>query len=109
MKSSQCSLIALFLLMACRQEGKEQNIPPGLMQPKQLEAFLSDIHQAEAKVMVSGIRQDSGSALFHHLEKKIRKKHGLDSAGISKNLDFYNQHPELLDSVYAGLLRITGK
>ncbi len=102
-------LTALLFFCHCSRTENNEKIPAGTLTPAKMQEFLYDIHSAEAKVMVSGIRQDSASALFHHMELQIMKKHKLDTSLVNRSLDFYNRHPELLDSVYAGLLKRTQK
>jgi hypothetical protein len=77
--------------------------PKGLLPPAKMMALLKDIHHEEAALNLSGIRQDSAASFFKFIEKDLFKKHGVDSLQVMKSLEYYNQHIELLDSMYRAM------
>jgi hypothetical protein len=109
MKRIKSFCLVWLFLAACQEKEPQKKIPKNLIAPAKMEAFLYEIHEAEAKVLLSGIRQDSAAALYDFMEKKIIKKHKLDSGKINQSIQYYNQHPEKLDSMYAALLKRTEK
>jgi hypothetical protein len=112
MKMLPIKFLSIFFLLhffgfACQTEQKEQ-IPKGILPPDKMESFLYDIHEAEAKILYAGLPQDTATALFRYMEKQVFKKHKVDTAQVYPSLAYYNQHPELLDSIYAKLLKKVG-
>ncbi len=86
-------------LAACNQ--KEE--PP--VSPVKMQEILTDLHLAEAySMMVSDSlhiarNKDKDSLAVYY--KDILAHHKLTEAEFLKGLDWYKQHPNLLDSVYA--------
>jgi len=97
------ALLTIFLLtalVACETEKKE--LPPKNLIPiPKMVAFLSDIHDVESSLLLSGIRQDTTNAMYPGMEKKIFEKHNLDSARVMTSLKYYTENIELLDSIYS--------
>jgi hypothetical protein len=92
--------LLLTVLFSCETEKKE--LPPKNLVPiPKMVAFLSDIHDAESSLLLSGIRQDTTNAMYPGMEKKIFEKHHLDSARVMTSLKYYNENIELLDSIYS--------
>lgn len=90
------------VLFSC-EEPKVNDKPKGLLPPARMMAILKDLHHQEAVLNLSGIRQDSAASLFKHLEKDLFKKHKVDSIQVMKSLEYYNQHIEVLDSMYRAM------
>jgi Domain of unknown function (DUF4296) len=94
-------LVLGVLAQACLEEKSVREAPPpGLIPQKPLRAFLYDLHEVEAALIQSGIRQDSASALFTQLEAELYKKHGLDSGRVGRSLRYYCRNLDMLDSLY---------
>ena len=96
-------LISILLLISISCKEEKVTIPPGVISPDSMEAFLYDLHLLEAKILQSGLRQDSASALYIHLEENTMKKFGLDSAKLNKNLKYYTENIQRLDTIYQRL------
>ena len=97
------ALLTIFLLtvlVACETEKKEQP-PKDLVPIPKMVAFLSDIHDVESSLLLSGIRQDTTNAMYPGMEKKTFEKHHLDSARVMTSLKYYTENIELLDSIYS--------
>jgi hypothetical protein len=97
------SLVPFFLLtvlLSCETEKKE--LPPKNLVPiPKMVAFLSDVHDVESSLLLSGIRQDTANAMFPRMEKKVYQKHHLDSTRVMTSLKYYTENIELLDSIYS--------
>lgn len=63
--------------------------------------ILVDIHLAEAKINEKHIgSSDSALVLFQELQRRIFKKHGVDSALVNKSYDVYVKEPEEFVEMY---------
>ena len=97
-------LLLLSGLFACQSEKSEAELPPaGLVPRDSLRAFLLDLHELEAALNQSGIRQDSATALFSVMENDLYRRHALDSGRVGLSLRYYCRNPEKLDSLYDGM------
>lgn len=65
-----------------------------------MEELLFSIHEQEARLLMSGIRQDTAYLLFDTLQKQLMKRLKIDSTALRISLNYYSQHVELLDSIY---------
>jgi hypothetical protein len=92
-------LFLAFFLIQCSDE-KKNTLPRGVLPPEKMEEMLFSIHQQEARLLMSGIRQDTAYLLFDTLQKQIMNRLKVDSTTLRLSLTYYSQHVELLDSLY---------
>ena len=103
-KISCIAALWLLLLSGCQPEQSEtEPPPPGLVPRDSLRAFLLSLHELEAALNQSGIRQDSATALFSVMETNLYRRFGLDSGRVGLSLRYYCRNPEKLDSLYDGM------
>lgn len=62
--------------------------------------MLFSLHHQEARLLMSGIRQDTAYLLFDTLQKQIMNRLNVDSTSLRLSLNYYSQNVELLDSLY---------
>lgn len=101
--AGKCKIgIGLFLAFFHFQcsEPKSNSIPKGVLPQAKMEELLFSIHEQEARLLMSGIRQDTAYLLFDTLQKQILKRLQVDSTALRISLNYYSQHVELLDSIY---------
>jgi hypothetical protein len=102
MKIRAFVFLMTFILLACSEE-KRTPPPKKWMPPAKMKSFLMDLHELEAGLLTSGIRQDSAQALFELHQKKLYRKHGVDSAQVMQSLQYYTKETHLLDSLYTSM------
>ena len=92
-------------LLSCESEETKVQIPTNVLPISKMETYLYDLHTLEAKLQISGIRQDTLSELFPVLEKELMKKHKLDTGLVKRSFRFYAKNIALMDSMYTHLLK----
>ncbi|HRH33542.1 MAG TPA: DUF4296 domain-containing protein [Catalimonadaceae bacterium] len=92
-------LFIAFFLFQCSEE-KKNELPKGVLPPEKMEEMLFSLHYQEAKLLMSGIRQDTAYLLFDTLQKQIMNRLNVDSTSLRLSLNYYSQNVELLDSLY---------
>jgi len=90
------SLIFVSLLLICC---KSKEVPKTVIQPKQMEKILYDIHIADSYITSIG-DVDSAKRTSAAFYKGIYKKYKTDSARYTKSMDYYYNHPDLLSNIY---------
>lgn len=99
-------LLVSFFLFSCEEE-KQTQIPANVIAQGKMGKILMELHDAEAKLIQSGIRQDTSMALFLRMQEEIYRKYKVDTGSVNRSLRFYTQHIEILDSVYARMVQET--
>ncbi len=78
-------------------------IPKEIIQPKQMEKVLFDIHIVDG--YLSNIpKQDSAKTIAAAYYKGIYKKFEIDSALYNKSLNYYYKNPNELNNIYKNVL-----
>jgi hypothetical protein len=90
------SLIFVSLSLICC---KSKEVPKTVIQPKQMEKILYDIHLADSYITSIG-NVDSAKNLSAAFYKGIYKKHKIDSAHYNRSMDYYYNHPAYLTDIY---------
>lgn len=63
--------------------------------------ILTEVHLAEARISRVNLRSvDSSQIAYKHLEDKIFKKFGVDTATYRKSYIFYSSHPANMEAIY---------
>jgi len=91
--------------MSCASEESNVQIPNNVLPIVKMESFLYDLHALEAKLQISGIRQDTLSELFVVLEQELLKKHKLDTIMVNRSFRFYAKNIDLMDTMYTHLIK----
>jgi len=94
-----CLLIVLFLTAGCIKEYEE--IPADILPEAKLVRLLADLHQEDAKI-TNRVRMgiDSVAALSRIGERKVLKRHKIDSLTYRKSIDWYQLHPHHYNRMY---------
>lgn len=92
-------------LFACNSEESKVQIPKNVLPIAKMERYLYDLHELEAKLQTSGIRQDTLSQLFPVLEKDLMKKHKTDTGMVKRSFRFYAKNIAMMDTIYTHLLK----
>ena len=100
MKRIYCLLLTAncLLVFSCGQKPTPIMIPANIIQKEKMACILTDIHLEEAKVK---LRSLSDSAKKDSLNfKKIFAKDTITKQQYEESLNFYIDHPELLNNIY---------
>lgn len=107
MKKVSVCLLALLLLVACKQD-KNDHLPADKM-----EKVLIDIQLAEVYSTMAGkdsvhteLKNNDSLAVFY---REVLDHHGLTLEQFEKSLDWYREHPDKLDTVFVRSINTLGK
>jgi len=90
-------LLVLLAVIACSKMDKPERI-----EEKKMAQILADIHLDEANIGSMGISSmDSSLLMYHFLERKTLKRHGVDSLAFVKSFESYAKEPEDFIQLYA--------
>ena len=93
------AIIAFVLFFSACKPG----IPKEIIQPKQMEKGLFDIHIVDG--YLSNIpKQDSAKIIAAAYYKGIYKKFNIDSALYNKSLNYYYKNPNELNKIYSNVI-----
>ncbi|RAJ28370.1 DUF4296 domain-containing protein [Pedobacter cryoconitis] len=100
MKNLLCICLLLIGVGGCKP-----GIPSDIVQPEKMGEVLYDIHMVDGYIstIASADSAKSTSAAYY---KGIYKKFGIDSVIYTKSMNYYYDHPEVLNVMYE---KITGK
>lgn len=90
--------IAVFLY-ACKP-----GIPKNIIQPQKMENILFDIHVVDG-YMTSMPSPDTAKKVSAAYYKGIYKKFGIDSALYNKSLNYYYDHPDVMNKMYENITK----
>lgn len=92
-------LLIGWLVSACT--APENKPPDNLLSEDKMADILTEVHLAEARISRVNLRSvDSSQIAYKHLEDKIFKKFGVDTATYRKSYIFYSSHPANMEAIY---------
>ncbi|GAB3740916.1 DUF4296 domain-containing protein [Spirosoma lituiforme] len=92
-------LLIGWLVSACT--APENKPPDNLLSEAKMADILTEVHLAEARISRVNLRSvDSSQIAYKHLEDKIFKKFGVDTATYRKSYIFYSSHPANMEVIY---------
>ena len=91
-------LLALFFLINFFIACNSDRVPDGIIERDQMVNVLMDIHLADGYSSVN--YGDPNRQKIGVLYSAIYKKYGTDSVKVRKSLNYYTQHPDVLQSMY---------
>jgi hypothetical protein len=91
--------LLLLVAVACSEKRPENILLPNIM-----EAVLTDMHVAEGFLNTRPSAIDSLKQLGVGYREEIYKKHQTNQEQFTASFDYYNLHPEELDSIYADVI-----
>ncbi len=94
-----------WLVAACTAPDDKR--PENLIPDDKMADILTEVHLAESQVSRLSLRAvDSSNIAYKHLESRIFKKFGVDTATYRKSYIFYSSHPADMEIIYK---RVTEK
>lgn len=91
-------LITIVLFVGC---SNLPTPPNGTIEVDKMAQILADIHLTEAKLSkLSFQNYDSSKVAYRELERRLFKKHSVDSLTYRKSFDFYTTQPEYMVKIY---------
>jgi hypothetical protein len=98
-------LLVLLGLLGCSKMDKPERI-----EEKKMAQILADIHLDEANIGSMGIsNMDSSLVMYHFLERKTLKRHGVDSLAFVKSFESYAKEPEDFIQLYAQVKQVVAE
>ncbi len=94
MKRFFAIMISCIVLYGCRP-----GIPKEIIQPDQMSKVLFDIHVVDGYITTISNR-DSAKIVASSFYKGIYKKFSIDSALYAKSMDYYYNHPDVMEKIY---------
>ena len=92
-------LLGGWLAIACTNPTDRK--PEGLIDEDKMADILTEVHMAEARVSRLGLTSvDSSQVAYKHMENRIFKQFGVDTAAYRKSYIFYSSHPENMEVIY---------
>jgi len=67
-------------------------------------SILTDIHQLETEVASLKLTYDSSNALYKQQQQLIFDKHNVTDSVYTHSFEYYLQHVEMMDKVYAAVV-----
>lgn len=94
MKNFLCSCILLLIFAGCKP-----GLPKDIIQPGPMGDILYDIHIADGYIATMP-NQDSAKKVSAAFYQGIYRKFGTDSAGYTRSMNYYADHPAVLGPIY---------
>ncbi len=99
------SLLVLLVLLGCSKSDKPERI-----EERKMAEILADIHLDEANIGSMGIsNMDSSLVMYHFLERKTLKRHGVDSLTFVRSFESYAKEPEDFIQLYAQVKQVVAE
>ena len=96
--------LLMFSFMSCTHKNKEVLIPEGTLSKDSMIQILSDIHLAESEATLHPYNDSLGIINLPAYYKYIFEHHRIDTAVFSHSMNFYLANPELMNTVYSGVI-----
>jgi hypothetical protein len=81
-------------LVSCGES--ELKIPEGIIPRDSMIMLMSDIHLAEARLLIGG----GGVDMKNKYLQNVLYRHGTDTARFNRSFNFYSDHPEYFTKMY---------
>jgi hypothetical protein len=94
-------IISFLLLTACTPHGVE--IPPGVIEIREMTSILSDMHLAQMELN-NRIRVEKADVTADDYFELILKKHNITRKQFLTSFRFYSDNPEILNIVYDSII-----
>lgn len=91
-------------IVSCTHKNKEVIIPEGTLSKDSMIQILADIHLAESEATLHPYNDSLGIINLPAYYKYIFEHHRIDTAVFSHSMNFYLANPELMNSVYSGVI-----
>ena len=91
-------------IVSCTHKNKEVIIPEGTLSKDSMIQILADIHLAESEATLHPYNDSLGIINLPAYYKYIFEHHRIDTAVFSHIMNFYLANPELMNTVYSGVI-----
>ncbi len=92
-------ILLFFFFFSCQNK----TVPEGVLEQEKMKLLLKDLHEAESAVFTQSL-PDSISYSLPEYYRYLLKKHNTDSIGLSKSMEYYSEHPELMEKIYTEMI-----
>ena len=89
-------IIIFFIVL----QGCDSGIPKEIIQPDKMEKILFDVHVVDGYISTIA-NKDTAKIVASSYYKGVYKKFGIDSALYNQSMDYYYNHPDILEKIYA--------
>lgn len=96
-----CIIAGILAFGSCSD--KDQ-VPEGVLEKEKMVNVLSDLYLAEQKINSIGVKRDSLKQIFETVRTKIFIKAGTTDSVFKRSMDYYMEHPEIMESLYTSLI-----
>ena len=96
-----CIIALLVLVLSCTKHDKP---PEGVLSRDEMVNVLSELYIVEQKISTLGVKRDSLVQIFDSMKGRVFEKVGITDSVFRKSLNFYIDHPEVLEGVYTSLI-----
>ena len=93
-------VVFVVVVIACNHKPAEQLSDKDVIAKDEMIQLLADMHLADAAVQDLKINQDSSKVLYQKYYAQIFEKHKTNTKQFKKSLQYYTQHPEVMDQMY---------
>jgi len=103
------TLLPYFLISFSACKKKSVEIPADVLKKNEMIAILTDVQIAEAAITLHTTTGSNGADFTASYYKYIFNKHKITAVKYKRSMDWYAQHPELLDKVYEEVINQLSK
>lgn len=96
-----CIIVGILAFGACSD--KDQ-VPEGVLEKEKMVNVLSDLYLAEQKINSIGVKRDSLKQIFEAVRTKIFAEAGTSDSVFKRSMDYYMEHPQIMESLYTSLI-----
>ena len=83
---------------------KKERVPEGILNHDQMVSVLAELYIIEQKISTLGVKRDSLTQIFGAMKGRVFEKTGVTELVFDESLDYYVDHPQSLEKIYAALI-----
>jgi len=96
-----CVIALVVLALSC---SKKERVPEGVLSRDEMVNVLSELYIVEQKISTLGVKRDSLVQIFDSMKGRVFEKVGITDSVFRKSLNFYIDHPDVLEGIYTSLI-----
>lgn len=96
-----CIIVGILAFGACSDKDR---VPEGVLEKEKMVNVLSDLYLAEQKINSIGVKRDSLKQIFEAVRTKIFAEAGTSDSVFKRSMDYYMEHPQIMESLYTSLI-----
>ena len=97
-------LLLALVLCGCKKSGKDIEIPSTLIQKEKMAALMVDIHIAESYTYLRQLDEKDRLSIGKKELSNALSSHKIAYEDFKKSYDWYIDHPQIFESVYADVV-----